>query len=165
MLIMRTTDCIFPVMKGTGLLMAAWLFGVLMPHRASAECVSIADDLGSILPYADAVFSGTATDVTDLSGALDRFVTLDVDRVWKGPVTKRFSIHTFDLTADRYSFDVGRKYLVFAHSPRTEDERVLLRALPSEREPFIVGICGSGTRWFSEVQSKVSERGPGQRPR
>jgi len=146
-------------------MLVGFLCSALMPHQAFAECVRVGNSLRAILPYADTVFSGTVTDVTDLSGVIDRFVTFDVDRVWKGPVTKRFSIHSFDLTMDRYSFDVGRKYLVFAHKPRSEDERTLLRVLPSERETFVVGICGGGTRWFSEVDGKLDELGSERRPR
>src|SRR5262245_49202449 len=92
---------------------AALLGGALLPQLALADCIRINESLRADVPYADAVFSGKVTDVADLSGALDRFVTFDVERAWKGPVTKRFSIHSLDRTLDRYEFDVGRKYLVF----------------------------------------------------
>src|SRR5262249_17550301 len=147
-------------------LLAALLGAALLPQLALAECITINDSLRAVMPYADIVFSGTVTEVVDLSGELDRFITFDVDRVWKGPVTKRFSIHGFDLPLGRYTFDVGRTYLVFAHKPRTDEERTLLRVLPSERETFVVGICGGGTRSLNEAtQSKLTELGSGRTPR
>src|SRR5262245_46823609 len=125
-------------MKWGRLLLAALLGGPLLPPLALAECVRITDSLRAEMSSGDAGFSGTVTDVGD---GFDQLVTFDVDRVWKGPVTKRFSIHNFDLTADRYSFGAGRRYLVFAHKPRTEEERTLLRVFPWVRETFVVGMC------------------------
>jgi hypothetical protein len=134
-------------------LLAALLCGALLPQSAFGECVRF--DERSAVRYADAVFSGTVTN-RGRNAAYDPVVAFDVDRVWKGRVTKRFTIRT-----DGFRFDVGTKYLVFAHKPKEED-----RISPSEQDTLGVGQCGSGTRRLSDVTaSELKKLGSGRTPR
>jgi len=144
-------------------LLAPLLCGALLPQSAFGECVRFEERFA--VRYADAVFSGTVTN-RESNAAYDPVVTFDVDRVWKGRVTKRFTIRNFDdVTAEGFQFDVGTKYLVFAHKPKEED-RHILRLSPSEQDTLGVGQCGSGTRRLSDVTaSELKKLGSGRTPR
>ena len=60
------------------------LFAVAVPTGARAECIQLS--VATVARYADAIFSGTITDAADWT------ITFEVDRVWKGPVTKQFTV-------------------------------------------------------------------------
>jgi hypothetical protein len=58
---------------------------VAFPTSAGADCVLV--HVATVARSADAIFSGTVTDIDDLT------VTFEVDQVWKGSVTKRLTVY------------------------------------------------------------------------
>ncbi len=69
-----------------------------------------------------AVFSGkaleqTIVDIVDPRGSYKMYeVVFQVDQTWKGVSSEKFTMLTgLDEGSCRYSFDVGREYLVYAH--------------------------------------------------
>jgi hypothetical protein len=127
------------------------------PRSASAECVLLS--VRTVAKYADAIFSGTATDIG--SSAVSSAVTFDVDRVWKGPVTKPFTVYIIR-SLDSFEPRLGVKYLVFALRASKDDERGFG---PIDRRVFVLRQCGSGTRpWDLVSNSEVKELGRGRSP-
>jgi hypothetical protein len=137
---------------------------LIVPHVAVADCVALRANLPA--RTAALVFSGTTTDVAtnDTSEWPSAIVTFDVDRVWKGRVTKQFAVYSFTRTVEPFIFKVGEKYLIFAHV-LTDTERRDLN-LPSTRQKiFVVGQCGDGTREMTWVTpQEIVELGRANRP-
>ena len=141
------------------------LVAVLVPHIAVAECVFLRANLTA--KSAALVFSGTATNIAanDASEWPSAIITFDVDKVWKGPVTKQFVVYSFTRTVEPFTFKVGQEYLVFAHA-QTEAERQDLNLGITERQVFVVGQCGDGTREMAMVTpQEIMELGPASGPR
>jgi hypothetical protein len=123
------------------------------PQSASAECVLLS--VRTVAKYADAIFSGTVTSIDSDA------VTFDVDRVWKGPVTKPFTVYIIR-SIDSFEPRLGVKYLVSALRA-SEDERRGFGS--SDRRVFVLRQCGSGTRpWDAVSSSEVKELGRGRSP-
>jgi hypothetical protein len=123
------------------------------PRSASAECVLLS--VRTVARYADAIFSGTATDIGSSA------VTFDVDRVWKGPVTKPFTVYIIR-SVESFEARLGVKYLVFALRA-SEDERRGFGS--SDRRVFVLRQCGLGTRpWDVVSNSELRELGRGRSP-
>jgi hypothetical protein len=136
---------------------------ILVPRLAFAECLRRVPLHYSIGPAAVA-FSGTATNIVSNAGSErpGTIVTFDVDRVWKGSVTRRFMVYSFTRTPDGMSFSVGKKYVVFAHSPTAgESDDLRLNTTPA----FVVGVCGDGTEELMLVPvAEFAELGEGNAP-
>jgi hypothetical protein len=140
------------------------LLAVIVPDIAVAECVVLRANVPA--QSAALVFSGTATDITanDASEWPSAIITFDVDKVWKGRVTKRFVVYSFTRTAERFTFKIGQAYLVFAHE-QTEAERHDLNLGITERQVFVVGQCGDGTREMAMVTpQETMQLGPASGP-
>jgi hypothetical protein len=135
---------------------------ILVPSLAFAECIRVS--LHDRIRPAAVAFSGTATNVVANAASEwpGTIVTFDVDRVWKGSVTRRFMVHSFTRTPEGISFTAGKKYLVFAHSPTTEENDDLrLKTTPA----FVVGQCGDGTEEFMLIPAAdLAELGAGNVP-
>ena len=147
----------------TGLLLVTVI--LLFPSRTTAEC--IAAPPAFFAEHATVVFSGTVTRVEPVNGSAwaqerAQFVSFNVDRVWKGKARTQFAVYSFTRSVERYALSTGTRYLVFAHAP-SEQERSDLNL--AEREAFVVGQCGDGTRVFREVlPDELAELGPGSAP-
>src|SRR6185312_17340050 len=110
---------------------------LLVPHLAFAECL--------IRPLRDSVnraavaFSGTATGVATPTASEwpITIVTFEVERVWKGSVTRRFAVYSFTRTAEGFTFAAGKKYVVFAHNATTQEREDL--QLTATTQTFVVG--------------------------
>jgi len=123
------------------------------PQSANADCVRLS--VRTVARYADAIFSGTATDVGSSA------VTFDVDRVWKGPVTKPFTVYIIR-SIDSFEPRLGVKYLVFALRASEDEQRGFGS---SDRRVFVLRPCGSGTRpWDAVSNNEVKELGRGRSP-
>ena len=151
-----------PIRTGLLLVVAAIL---LFPYQATAECV-IAPPV-VFARDATVVFSGTVTKEVETGSARAQrnaqFVSFNVDRVWQGDVRRQFDLYSFTRAFERYLFQVGTRYLVFAHKASDEERADLsLR----ESEVFVVGQCGSGTLEFQKVSpDELAQLGPGAAPR
>jgi hypothetical protein len=140
------------------------LTAALVPSFGFAECVVLS--LRDSIKPATVAFSGTTTAIVLTTASASEWpgttMTFDVDRVWKGPVTKRIVVHSFTRSAEGMNFTVGKTYIVFAHSPTTEERQYLrLKA----NEGVVVGQCGDGTREIALLSADLTnELGPGQIP-
>jgi hypothetical protein len=141
---MTTKVCIF-----VGLLVVA------MPRVAVAECVLLRPSV--VAQSAAVVFSGTPMSERGR-------ILFEVDSVWKGPVTKQFIVYVFTRSVEQFEFKVGQKYLVFAHT-ETEEERRDLNLDITERQVFVVGSCGDGTREMALLtREEIAELGRASAP-
>ena len=70
---------------------------------------------------ASLVFEGVVTEVYDSGIANELVATIDVQRVWKGKVGRRVSVH-FVRSLDGPHFDTDGRIIVFAR-PQTPDQR------------------------------------------
>jgi hypothetical protein len=127
---------------------------VLLPRVAAAECIHLPSS--HAVQSAAVVFSGTAMNERGK-------ITFEVDSVWKGPVTKQFFVILLG-GVEQFEFKFGQKYLVFARIP-TEAERRYLNLLITERQIFVIGSCGDGTREMARVtRQEIAELGRARAP-
>jgi hypothetical protein len=137
---------------------------IVAPSLAFAECLALS--LRNSIRPAAVAFSGTATTITNTDTASDSWagtvVTFEVDRVWKGAVTRRFSVYSFTRTAEGMNFTAGKRYLVFAHSPTNEERRDLRL---ETKQGVVVGQCGDGSKELAEIPAaSLVELGAGHAP-
>ena len=114
-----------------------------------------------------AVFSGTVVDRQ--IGSVVQVVTFDVDRVWKGDVTKRTIIYRpaepepeiVGGSGGSEGFDLGQRYLVVAHL-LTEAERRKFALKSIGTKSLAVRYCGDGGVPFHiyEMSERGSSLGP-----
>jgi hypothetical protein len=111
------------------------------------------------LPTTVAVFSGTVSDIEESAGAVAHVVTFDVQRVWKGTLTKQVSVYQLN-TLDAIPFSAGVPYLIVAYRLRPE-ERELSGTI--QRTPaFGVASCVSRALEQAERFGDLRELGPGR---
>jgi hypothetical protein len=141
-----------------GLTMVA-LISNLSPAVLSAECPLVPVSQAMALPTTVAVFSGTVSDIEESAGAAAYVVTFDVERVWKGTVTKRVSLYQRN-TTEAIAFSAGVPYLIVAYRVPAE-ERELSGTI---RRATTLGIvtCASGTLEQVERRGDLRELGPGR---
>ena len=111
------------------------------------------------LPTTVAVFSGTVSDIEESAGASAHVVTFDVQRVWKGTLTKRVSLYQLN-TNEAIQFSAGVPYLVVAYR-RVPDERELSGTI-QRATTLGIDTCISGTLEQAERRGDVRELGPGR---
>ena len=143
------------------------------PAPVSAQCGGGLLWLGYFLdqPEVAAIFDGTILDIQRRELAL--VVTFEVNRVWKGDVTRRQVVYR----ASRLPFgqrrgsstrliqfeEVGKRYIVVAHQ-LTGIERVDLGLTSTDTANLATGFCGDGSRPV-EVEGSIDDLGPGRAPR
>jgi hypothetical protein len=77
------------------------------------------------LEKSHAVFSGKVTKIEDVAD-FERAVTLEVATSWKGVDQKELVIYTArDGAACGYGFEKGKSYLIYAHSTKVGEKKVL----------------------------------------
>jgi hypothetical protein len=111
------------------------------------------------------VFSGTVVDLQRLHAA--QVVTFDVDRVWKGDVTKRFVIYRppgVPPSGWPEPFSLRARFIVVAHRLSAVERADLRVGVPPDS--FGTGLCGNGSRPFSlaEKWNELRDLGPGREP-
>jgi len=124
------------------------------PRTAGTECIRLS--IGTIAPHADVIFSGTVIHV----GSSD--VTFDVDRVWKGPVTKAFTIYQ-TTRVEGFEPRLGVKFLVLGlRASEAEHAR-----FGAEQPPvFVLRGCESATSEWKDVSDRDARQlGRGRLPR
>jgi hypothetical protein len=92
-------------------------------------------------------------------------ITFEVDRIWKGFVSRRVVIYGETPFMDAFFFRRGTKYFVAAHRP-TPDERMELEVfLDTPKTFFVVAGCGGGSYAFSPTSpADPTGLGPGRLP-
>src|SRR5262249_23150675 len=86
---------------------------LLKASPARSECfVLTANDLMEGAVY-EVVFSGRVVEITR-TGPDGYRATFEVDRVWKGSVSKRFDLYIWELAPEIPGFAVGQHYLAAA---------------------------------------------------
>jgi len=83
------------------------------------------------MPTTVAGFSCTVSDIEESAGAATHVVTFDVQRVWKGTLTKRVSLYQSN-TSDAIPFSAGVPYLIVAYRLHPE-ARDLSGTIPRRR--------------------------------
>ena len=129
---------------------------LLCPYRATAECIVAPPAF--FAEHATIVFSGTVTKVdpvAPLAWSRAQLATFKVDRVWKGGVRRQFDVYSYTRAFERYPLRAGTRYLVFAYVAG-EEERVDLKL--AQRQAFVIGQCGGGTREFPASASATNRR-------
>jgi hypothetical protein len=133
----------------------AILCWLLIPHIASADCALLS--IREAIRLSNIAFSGTVTSISPplQSGRPGPIVGFNVERVWKGKVTKLFTVYNFSRSLELMHFSVGQSYLVFAHHATAAELRDLELAGPA----FIVGDCGGSRILNDEVRKELSRLG------
>jgi hypothetical protein len=150
------------------------------PTHAVAQCgggfLGIEDSLAA--PNVSAVFSGTVINVQTSGTVL--IVTFDVDRIWKGRLSKRVvlyrpapvSIWLQDGEPDnrvrrgspvRMHFELRKRYVVVAHDLSPE-ERIQFKAERAAPDALATELCGGGSRPFDVAAEDLERVGPGRAP-
>jgi hypothetical protein len=131
----------------------------ISPAAASAECPLMTVSQGMAMPTTVAVFTGTVSDIEESAGAAAHVVAFDVQRVWKGTVTKRVSLQQSN-TSEAIAFSTGAPYLIVAYRLHPE-ERDLSGTI---RRATTLGIvtCASMTLEHAERRGDLRELGPGR---
>lgn len=161
-------------MSTRSLLVCLLHFGIsyVAPTHAAAQCgggyLQIKEFLAA--PNVSAVFSGTVVNVQANQTVL--VVTFEVDRVWKGRVTKRAVVYrpapvsTWMEEPDnrvrggspvRMHFELRKRYVVVAHNLSPE-ERVQFNAQNAATDALATELCGGGSRPF-DIFAEELERG------
>jgi hypothetical protein len=105
-------------------LVLAWtiIFGSL-PKPAAGECINTAITTRQALQQASLVFQGKVVEIEDPHAAgLTQVLTLEVEKVWKGPVSHRQVIYHL-VSVESRIFNSGDRLVVFAHQ-LSEENRV-----------------------------------------
>jgi hypothetical protein len=139
---------------------------LLLPRLTLAECATIRPR--DAMKQSDVVFSGVASEVNVEGGRGPRErqrITFEVDRIWKGFVSRRVVIYGETPFMDAFFFRRGTKYFVTAHRP-TPDERMELEVfLDTPKTFFVVAGCGGGSYAFSPTSpADPTGLGPGRLP-
>ena len=131
----------------------------LSPAVASAECPAMTVSQGMALPTTVAVFSGTVSDIEESAGAVAHVVTFDVQRVWKGTLTKQVSLYQLN-TMDAIPFSAGVPYLIVAYRLPPEEREV--SGTIQRATTLGVATCVSRTLEQAERLGDLRELGPGR---
>jgi hypothetical protein len=131
----------------------------LIPAVTSAECLFVTMPQAMASPMTIAIFSGTVSEIEESAGAVVHVVTFDVQRVWKGTVTKRVSLQQLN-TSDAIEFSAGVPYLIVAYRLRPEEREVS----GTIRRGTALGIdaCASKLLEQAERLGDVRELGSGR---
>jgi hypothetical protein len=116
---------------------------LLTPLLAHAECIGMLAK--SVMEQKDVelVFSGTVVEVIRTAD-LGYRATFDVDRVWKGFVSKRIDLYVWELAPEISRFENGHRYVAVA------------KQLTDKRARQGAGLGGSEIVAFTPVQCSDS---------
>jgi hypothetical protein len=123
---------------------------IVLCLRVAAGCEVVASSVKDAVKQAQIVFRGTVTDISDSE------ITFRVDRVWKGPVTARFSMPkvTWSETPCMPGFyqghlKLGAEFLVYA------------RRVPEFNVSGYIPTPGSRTAPIEYAAEDLKKLGPG----
>jgi hypothetical protein len=87
---------------------------LLIAPSVRAECFILTAQYVMAEKVFEVVFSGTVLEIVRTSDDGYR-ATFDVDRVWKGSVSKSIDLYVWDRAGEMPQFVMGRQYLALAH--------------------------------------------------
>jgi hypothetical protein len=91
------------------------------------------------LQRVDAVFSGEVSNVNREK------IEFKVEKIWKGPRTKRISVkHGNEQSDCTYVFAVGKKYLVYAYGKKIYSTHVCTRTKELDKASYDLNELGEG---------------------
>ena len=141
-----------------------WLSVVLtlaLPATAGAECIYVtANDLVSRESH-EVIFSGTVVQITRTAD-LGYRATFDVDRVWKGSVSKRFDLWVYELAPEIPRFEAGHRYVAVAHRMTDVRHREGAGVGTSDAIVFTPAMCSDPASLGKDI---VRDLGPGYPPK
>ena len=109
------------------------------------------------------VFSGTVRDVARVPAG--QIATIDVDRVWKGPVPPRVVVYNRQDFAERTDFQLQKRYLVTAYVQSPPDRARF--AVTDEKTTYEANGCTIQTfssDYAKQILGDVPGRSPSQTP-
>jgi hypothetical protein len=137
------------------------LVSVLIAASVAAECVRVSAKNVLENPDYELVFAGTVVNVTR-TAELGYRATFDVDRVWRGSVTRRFDLYVWELAPEIPRFEVGKRYLALAKHLTDPRARQGVGLGNTDRDVFTPAQCGDP---LSLAPNILGELGVGQPPR
>jgi hypothetical protein len=99
--------------RSCALASAAIVVWLLTASFVRAECVIITAKQVMTENAYEVVFSGAVVEIVRTSDDGYR-ATFDVDRVWKGSISKRLDLYVWEIPSETPRFDVGFQYLALA---------------------------------------------------
>ena len=141
---------------------AVWLMLLVASKSLSAECFTPnAEALTSELAY-ERVFSGTVTAI-DFTSETGMRVTFEVDRVWKGAVSKTFVLYIWGLEVEVPRFELGKRYLATAVAINAAQRNGV--SLPeTARSAFTSPPCGAMDYDYARTSGTIAGLGAGRPP-
>jgi hypothetical protein len=137
---------------------------LLAVPSARAECVMVSAKAMLEGPSTELAFSGRVVEIIRTAD-LGYRATFEVDRVWRGSLTKRFDLYVWEMEPEKPRFEVDRQYVAFA-------QRLSTRARQgvglSETDPvaFTPVTCSDGYSLSPDrVRDTIQELGPGKSPK
>ena len=109
------------------------------------------------------VFSGTVVEITRTAETGYR-TAVDVDRVWKGTVPRRFDLHVWELSSEVPRVEVGRRYVLGARRLTTLRERQGAGLSANDIVAFAPIDCGAIGYEDAEQSGTIRDLGVGRRP-
>src|SRR5262245_37621595 len=114
-------------------------FSSLTDQRAMACGCQRAGSPREELQRVDAVFSGEVSDVNREK------IEFKVEKIWKGPRTKRISVkHGYEQSDCTYVFVVGKKYLVYAYGKKIFSTHVCTPTKELDKASYDLNELGEG---------------------
>jgi len=114
-------------------------FASLTDHQAMACGCQQSGSPREELKRVDAVFSGEVINVNWEK------IEFKVEKIWKGPRTKRISVKHRDERSDcTYVFVVGKKYLVYAYGKKIYSTHVCTRTKGLDKASYDLNELGEG---------------------
>ena len=143
------------------MLAVAWLS---TSQVARAECVRVSGkEMAKRVmeeQHYELVFSGTVVAVTR-TAELGYRATFDVDRVWKGSVTKRFDLYVWELAPEVPRFETGHQYIALARKLVAPQERKGAGLDKTDLIAFTPVQCSDPDSLAPDI---ARELGPGRAP-
>ena len=129
-----------------------------------AECVMVSAKAMLEGPSTELAFSGKVVEITRTAD-LGYRASFEVDRVWRGSITKRFDLYVWEMEPEKPRFEVNHQYVAFAQrlSTRARQGVGLSETAPVAFTPV---TCSDGYSLSADrVRETIQELGPGKPPK
>ena len=128
-----------------------------LPNHARAECIAMNADRAMTH---ELVFSGTVIEIVRTAGFGYR-ATFEVDRVWKGQVTKLFPLYVWELSPERPRWDAAQRYLAVAERVTDAELRLGAGITDPKMVAFTPVECSDPPSLAKDLRQQL---GPGYAP-
>ena len=133
---------------------------LLYPSTGRAECFGKNGKFVMAQKSIELVFSGTVVAITPIDQYFRYRATFEVDRVWKGSVTKRFDLYVSGLEEGIPGFQIGQWSVVTATRISDRRARQEFGLSSTSKAAFKVPICSDALA--PDIRAQL---GPGYPPR